>query len=178
MHHLPPLVECLAHLLDRLGRPGEPGQGGPLGDVVDVGGHVGLMVAGALDDVGRSHQPSDPPSGHGVGLGDSVDDQPAVLQLGHGCDRGRRRSPVDELLIDLVGQDPDPAFARPPADRLDLVGGIDGPGRIGGRHENQDFGAWRGRSLELVDSDPEACCFVGHAPGPVPLPRGPPPPDM
>ena len=111
-----------------------------------------LQVGGALDDVLRADHPANPPAGHGVGLGDAVDDDAAVGDLGH--ERGHRREggvAVDEVLVDLVGHDPEPVLDGPAPDRLDLLGRVDRAGRVRGRDEDEHLGARGAGRLELLD---------------------------
>ena len=74
-----------------------------------------------MTSVGPIIQPTRQP-GHGVGLGHAVDHDAAVGQLGH---HHRHRvvlgAAVDQVLVDLVGDDPDAVLDRPAADGLDLV---------------------------------------------------------
>ncbi len=102
---------------------------------------MGLQVRGGLDDVLRSDHPADPPAGHGVRLGHPVDHDAGVRDLRHlHGHRGEQRVAVDEVLVDLVGDDPDPLLRGPLADRSDLIGGVDGPGRVGGGDEDEQLG--------------------------------------
>ena len=115
-------------------------------------------LVAALIDVGRADHPADPPAGHRVGLGHAVDARRTVGQLGH--ERRHRRElvlAVGEVLVDLVGDDPDAVLDGPAADRLDLV--------AAGRRRRSGWTATRTRAtlvrggagrLELVDGDPEA----------------------
>ena len=63
---------------------------------------------------------------------------------------------VGEVLVDLVGEDPDAVLGGPAADLLDLRAGVDGAGRVGRRHEDQRLGPRRAGRLQLVDAHPEA----------------------
>ena len=80
------------------------------------------LVAAAMASA-RADQPPDAPAGHGVGLGHAVDHDPAVPQLRapHG-QRVELGAVVEQVLVDLVGQDPDAALGRPGADGVDLLG--------------------------------------------------------
>ena len=57
--------------------------------------------------------------------------------------RGELRVVVDQVLVDLVGDHPQPVLHRPAADRRDLLRRVDRAGRVGRRHEDQDLGARR-----------------------------------
>ncbi len=59
------------------------------------------------------------------------------------------------MLVDLIGDDPDPVIDRPPTDGLDLAGRVDGSGRVGRRHEQQHLGACGPSRLQPVHGDLE-----------------------
>ena len=124
-------VEGLAHLLDDALVSGQRGDRRPLGDVGDVGGGVRLHVRGGLHGVGRAVHPAHAPAGHGVGLGHAVERDRLVRQFRHlGQKVGHRRSVVDEVLVDLVGDHPQAVRRRPLADGADLLGGVHGSRRV------------------------------------------------
>ena len=121
-----------------------------------------LEVGGGRSQVGRSDQPAHPPACHRIGLGDAVHhDAP----LGHAGAEHRQRPGlgvvVDEVLVDLVGQHPQPVLLDPGADGPDLVGGVDRPGRVGRRDEEQHLGLRGASSLELLDGDLVVVGLVG-----------------
>ena len=102
----------------------------------------------------RGDRPADAPPGHRVGLGDTVDDHAAVAQLRHDDGHGDvARVAVHEVLVDLVGDHPDPGVGGPAADGLDLVGRVHGTGRVGGRGEDQRAGVARAGRLQLLERD-------------------------
>ena len=117
---------------------------------------------GGHEVLGADH-PADPPAGHGVGLGDAVDDHAVVEEVGaQHRQRAGLDAVVDEVLVDLVGQRPEVVVLDPATDRADLVGGVDGAGRVGRRDEQQHLGARRARGLELLDGDLVALGLVGQ----------------
>jgi hypothetical protein len=63
---------------------------------------------------------------------------------------------VDEMFVDLVGDDPDVVLHGPLADGFDLVSRIDSAGRVRRRHEHERLGLVCASSFELVDRRPEA----------------------
>ncbi len=138
------------------------GEGGALGDVGDVGRLVALDVGRRRDGVVRADQPSDPPPGHGVGLGHPVRHQAPLGQLGH--HHGHRvvlRTGVDEVLVDLVGEHPQTVLDRPATDRLDLLARVDRTGWVRRRYEEQRLGPRRAGRLEVFDRAAEPRGLVG-----------------
>ena len=102
------------------------------------------MLVAARNGIGRPDEPPHAPTRHGVGLGHAVGHEAAVGQLGHDHGHGVVLGPaVDQVLVDLVGQHPDPLGHRPLADGLDFVARVDGARRVGRRHEEQRLGARR-----------------------------------
>ena len=80
-----------------------------------------LQVAGGFHGVERADHPAEPPAGHGVGFGDTVDEDGLVGQGGDRFDdRHGAHSVVDEVLVDLVGDDPNAVLESPLADRASL----------------------------------------------------------
>ncbi len=139
-------------------------QRGHLGDVGDVRGRVRLQVGRCLDDVVGADHPADPPAGHRVGLGDAVDHDAAVGEVGHE-DRhgGELRVAVDQMLVDLVRDDPEAVLKGPFTDRLDLGGRVHGAGGVGGGHEDEHLGALGAGRLQLRDGGPVTGRLVRHA---------------
>ena len=130
-----------------------------------------LEVARRLDDVVGADHPAHAPPRHGVGLRDAVDDHAGVGDLGH--EHGHRRElriAVHQVLVDLVGDDPDAVLGGPATDRGHLVRRVDRARGIGRRDEDEQLGARRARGLELlhrravaaglvrVDDDGRAAC--------------------
>ena len=121
-----------------------------------------LQVGGGLDHVGRADQPPDPPAGHRVGLGHAVDDHGLLGELRHRLqDRGEARVAVDQVLVDLVGEDPQAVLQGPAADRLDLLGAVDRAGRVRRRDEQQHLGALGPGRLQLLHRGQVAGGLVG-----------------
>ena len=120
-------IEGRAHLVDRAQVTVERGDRRALGDVRDVRRRLDSVVDRGVHHVGRADHPADAPPGHRVGLRDTVDDDPAIAQLGR--DDGHRDElgvAVDEVFVDLVTDDPDVVLGGPATDRRDLVGTNDG----------------------------------------------------
>ncbi len=137
-------VERRLHPVDGREVALDRGEGRSLRDVGDVGGRVRLEVRRRGHQVLRADHPADPPAGHRVGLGDAVDDHAVVgeVRAEHG-QRAGLHAVVHEVLVDLVGERPQVVVLDPAADRADLVGGVDGAGRVRRRDEEQHLGARR-----------------------------------
>ena len=130
--------------------------------VGDVRGAVRLVVDRGLHHVGRADHPADAPAGHRVRLGDAVDDDALVGELGHhGGHADEAVVAVHEVLVDLVGEHPHALLDGPAADGLDLLGRVDGAARVVGADEQQHLRARRERGVELLDRDLEAGGLVG-----------------
>ena len=111
-----------------------------------------LEGQGGLDDVGGADHPAHSPAGHRVGLGHAVEDNGLVGQLGHQLDDVRAlRVLVQEVLVDLIRNDPDAVLEGPLADRGQLLGRVDAARRVGRRAHEQDLRARGARGLELLD---------------------------
>ena len=85
-----------------------------------------------------------------------------VGDVGH--DRGHRHEAVRavrEVLVDLVGDHPDAALDRPPADGGDLLGRADGTRGVVRADEEEHLGAVGERRIELVDRHLEAGLLGG-----------------
>lgn len=121
-----------------------------------------LQVGRSLDHVHGADEPADPPPGHGVGLGHPVDHHGAVGQFRNfHRHRGEPGVPVDEVLVDLVGEHPQVVFEGPPADLADLLGRVHCAGRVRGGDEQQHLGAVGAGRLQLLDRGQVASGLVG-----------------
>ena len=88
------------------------------------------MAAGG-DHVGRTGAITHPPAGHGERLGQTVDDDAALLQLRR--QRGDADLPqavVHHVLVNLVGDDVEAGVAQHVGEVLQLFGGVRRPGRV------------------------------------------------
>ena len=68
---------------------------------------------------------------------------------------------INDLLIDVVGDDQAAMFLQDACDCQQLVSGIAGAGGVTGAVENEDFCSRRQRGLELFGCDPKTGCFAG-----------------
>ena len=145
-------VEGCVHDFHVLLRAGQCGKCCALGDVIDVGGHVGLQVGGCGDDVARADHPAHTPTGHGVGLCHAVEDDALVGELGHCLQDGDGvGAVVGEVLVDFVGQHENALGKCPFANRAGLFFGVDGTGRVGGGDEDERLGCGGVCGFELLD---------------------------
>src|SRR5699024_10763932 len=157
-----PTVEGLTHLPDGGQVTGNGGQSGGLGDIGHIRGRVRLQVARGLDHVLRADDPSHTPTGHRVRLGDTVDDDRAVGDLGN-LDRegGELGVAVDQVFVDLVGEYPQTVLVGPLPDGTDLFTWVHGAGRVVRGHEHQGLGAFGACGLQLFDTCQIAGALVG-----------------
>ena len=93
------------------------------GDAVD---HQLVDLAGKVD---RHRAVAEPPAGHRVGLREAVEDDRALRHAGHGRDRDVLAL-VDDLAVDLVGEDDQVVLDRELGDPLDVGAGQDAAGRV------------------------------------------------
>ena len=106
-----------------------------------------------LDDVGGADHPAHSPAGHRVGLGHAVEDDGLVGQLGHQLDDVRALSVlVQQVLVDLIRDDPDAVLECPLADRRQLGGGVDAARRVRRRAHEQHLRALGACGLQLLDA--------------------------
>ena len=147
-------VESCVHDFHVVLRTGQGGKSCALGDVVDVGGHVGLQVGGCSDDVARANHPAHTPTGHGVGLCHAVEDDAQVSELGYRLQDGDSLNTViGEVLVDFVGQNENALGQSPFADGAGFLFGVDGTGRVGGGDEDERLGGGGVGCFELLDGD-------------------------
>src|SRR5262249_41036287 len=97
-------VELRHPVVQELLRAGQRSQGALLRYRGRVGGHRVLKTSHCRDYLRFGGGIADAPSGHGVGLGDAIHGDGALLDLrSEGGDRGGLVPIVDQLLIDLIG---------------------------------------------------------------------------
>jgi len=170
------LLEGHQHLFDALLGPLQRCHRSRLGDGCGVGGALGLHLFHRLDDVGRTAGVADAPAGHGVGFGDAVHDDGAVVQVGAGVDDVDERLiyPAD-VLVHVVGGDDHPRMLpQHIAQGLQLFAAVGHAGWIGGAVDYHHLGLLvdggaqlGGRDLELLlglglDEHRDAAGQQGH----------------
>ena len=96
---------------------------------------MGLELVDGLDVLLGGYRPSEPPSGHGVGLGETRHQEGAVEHAGERCD-GCVLALVDDGLVDLVGKDHDVVGDSDFRDLLQDLPGHHGACGVGGGVED------------------------------------------
>ena len=118
-HEPPPLVVGQPHPFDVVASLPEGGDPRPLDGGVRADEEVLLHLLDRPDELGRGDQVPQSKAGHGVELREAVEDDGVLGEL-----QNRALPPsVDEAVVDLVGDDPDPQIG----DRLHPSGGEEGP---------------------------------------------------
>ena len=112
--------------------------GGVLGDGVGVGRGMALEGGHGLDDLLGAGGVADAPAGHGIGLGNAVDDDGLLLDLrAEGGDAAVLFVVVDELFVDLVGDDVEAALHGQIGDGLKLRAAPDAAVGVVGRVDDE-----------------------------------------
>ncbi len=151
----------LAHGLDRVLRPGDRRQRA----ILRRGVGVDAQRVARLDQLpgellGRG-QVADAPAGHGVGLGEAVERDGALAQPRQRGGRQVLRPRVDELGVDLVGDEDKVVPDDQVADLADDVRRGDRAGRVVGRHEHEHLRARGDARLNGGGHEREVVLFVG-----------------
>ena len=103
----------------------------------------------------RMGQPAEPPAGHRPGLGERVDHDDRIVVVDVVEHRGRRFAVIGDAVVDLVGDQPDTAFATE-CDELDsLLFRHQPAGRVGRRAGEDDARARVHLGIQLVHLEPE-----------------------
>ncbi|MNH09413.1 hypothetical protein D3C79_688670 [compost metagenome] len=176
-----PLTVGVAHL-PHLGQVLLKGHlGGVLDKVRQAIEHAQGQVAQVLGQQLRADHPTDPPTGHGMGLGQAVDGRAA---LGHARQAGRAEMLAlkQQLAVDLIGDQPQVMFDAQV--RQALPGGLGqaGAGGVVRAVEQQGARARGNQPSDIIGVDPKALlrahrhryhpgcagakhCLVGHVHG-------------
>ena len=119
-HNVAPFLELGAHRLDRVLRSAERLDPGDLREAGGAGVRVSHQAGDVRREIGAHHAVTHPPASHGVGLGETVEQNAALL---HSVDRhdGVMFTFENEAAIDLVGQHHDVAIADRARDAVDVV---------------------------------------------------------
>ena len=117
----------------------------------------------------RGQRIADAPAGHGIGLGDAVDEDRVRLDLvTERGDAGKLHAVIDELIIDLIRDDIQVMLHADICDGFERLFRIDSAGRVGGVIEDDGLGLIRDGLLELLRRELEALLLAdidnnGHA---------------
>ena len=131
---------------------GDGRQGPHLGETADIAGALALQGGGGGDHGAGTGEPAHPPTGHGPALGEAVDDEQPLGQIG----RHRRQAVVamargQQKLIDLVTDHRHLGMAaQHRRDRLQVLAVQDHAGGIGGAVEHQQPGGGPDLGFEFV----------------------------
>ena len=119
-HHVASFLELGAHRLDRLLRSAQRLDPGDLREAGGAGVGVSHQAGDVRREIGAHHAVTHPPAGHGVGLGETIEQNAALL---HAVDRhdGVMLTFEDEAAVDLVGQHHDVAIADRARDAVDVL---------------------------------------------------------
>ena len=163
VHHVvAALLERLPHILHRLLGTGQGGRRGFLGDGTGGADAVAQIVADQLGDVGGGGHIADAPAGHGIGLGDTVDQQGALLDLGaDGGQADKLLVVIDEVVIDLVGDHIQVILHTHLGDGLQLTAGVHHAGGVGGIVQDHALGFGGDGGSQLFRSDLEVLRLRG-----------------
>ena len=104
-----------------------------------------------LDQGFRPAGETDPPAGHGVGLGDPVDGDNPLRQIRRGVQKGGKfKAVINQVFVNIIAHDVNAGvFSQHIAERRQLAFGIGGPGRVGGRVHDQPLGFGRDRRVQI-----------------------------
>ncbi len=125
---------------------------------------MALQLVHRLDQRHRRAGEAQPPAGHRIGLRAAVHRHGAPAQPRLHLHDGRRLEPViGELLVDVVGEDPDIRVAQQHvADRPQLVGRVGGAGRVARVVQHEPAGPRRDRLLERLGAQLEAVVLLAR----------------
>ena len=168
-HQVAPLLEDLAHRLDRLLRAGQRLHRGGHGDRVGVRGGLALQLVHRLDQRHRRAGEADAPAGHRIGLGAAVHRQRAVAQLRLDLhDGGRLEAVIRQLLVDVVGEAPRRCGCRSSTSQIgrSLLGVVGGAGRVARVVQHEPLGLRRDRGFQVLGAQLEAVVLRRTAPAP------------
>ena len=149
-------VEGIAHVCGGTLVTGQGLEGSQLGNVRDVTGEVRLQVCRGADGRLGAHHPPQAPAGHGVCFCHTVDQNALVGKLWHCFDDGHGVGEarfIDQVLVDLIGNNPQPVLESPLANRGGFLAGHHRTGRVGGRDKHDGRGLRGSGCFELLDSD-------------------------
>ncbi|MCY1296504.1 hypothetical protein D9M70_458930 [compost metagenome] len=133
----------------------------------DRGGARGLLTLDhvhGLDELKRTGSVADAPAGHGIGLGDAVHRQRAVIKAGLDFDRGRELEvAIGQVLVHVVGQHPDMRMLHQHVrQRLQFGMAVGSARRVGRRVEDEPLGLRRNRLVQVLRREFEVVFLGGR----------------
>ena len=122
-----------------------------------------LKVCGGLDEVGRADHPANTPTGHGIGLGNAVEDHAGIGKARDlSEDRGEHVVAERQVFINLVGNDPNAVLECPLTNRTNFFRRVHRASRVRRRNEDKRFGLVSACSFELFNRDAKARLDIGR----------------
>ena len=105
---------------------------GPLADRAGVRRGLRLYLAHGGNDLDRTCRITNAPAGHGIGFGDTVAGQCAIIEARFNLGRGAELEPViGQVFVHVVGHDPDMRVAHQNVgQRLQLIPAVARTGRV------------------------------------------------
>ncbi len=147
-NHLPAPAVGPHHAVHRFPRALQGGQCAVLGGRVDARRHVFLQLDHVADDAGGAQGIPHTPAGHGVGLGEGVDHNGPLPHPGqHGHAEGLV-AVIDQLPVDLVGDDPQIVAHDDARQPLQGLPSRDAAGRVGRRVDDHGLGLFGNGGLQ------------------------------
>ena len=147
-------LKFLSHLFDTGLVAVQGGDKSVLSEGEGAAGGLGLDLGHALDDVGRAGGVADPPAGHGVGLGASVEGDGVVVGVGGGGGVALEGVVAeDDAVIHLVAEDDNILALEHGGQGVDLGGGVEETAWVTGRIEDEGFGPRSDGRFQLGGSD-------------------------
>ena len=159
IHVVAPHIELVAHVGERLLVALERGDRALLREGARIRGAVALDRIDRLGDRFRRAHVAEPPAGHRVGFAEAVDrDRQIVSLLRERRDADVFRVVVNQLLVDLVGQNVDVFLRRDLDDRFQFLAAVDGAGRIARAVHDDHLGPRRHRVFEFFGASSSSHC--------------------
>ena len=120
------------------------------------------IVADQLGDVCGGGHIADAPAGHGIGLGDAVDQQGTLLDFGaDGGQADKLLIVIDQMVIDLVGDHVQVVLHAHLGDGLQLAAGVHHSGGVGGVVQDHALGLGGDGCGQLLRGDLEVLRLRG-----------------
>ena len=124
-----------------------------------------MDLLGPVDDLLRSDDVAQTPAGDGVGLGQGGAGQRPVPHPRQGGEVGVLMGGVDDVLVDLVGDDVGVVLGGHLGDGQQLLPGEHPPAGVGGVAQHQGLGALPEGGLQFVHVEGEGRGMEGHVDG-------------